>query len=398
MYFDRVSEGAPDPIFGMLSSFEADPRPHKISLMVGIFKDDHLKSELLPVVRLAKTKILNTDEMADYLPIDGLAEFSQSVGSLLFGQKNWQEGQGRIYVMQAPGGTGALRVGAEFLAREVGKKVYLPHPSWGNHKNIYEQAGFAVESVPYYNKQIHRFDAEAYLQALDTLPPQSVVVFHAACHNPTGSDPTLEEWKQIIEICKRRSLIPFLDAAYQGFGDGIEEDATAVRLFFESGLDFLVAYSCSKNFSLYCQRVGALFVVCSNPAVKSRVGSQIKRIVRSCYSNPPAHGANIVLHILKTPALEWEWRKQVDQMRRRISLAREALLQRLQAKAKKVDFSFIKQHKGMFSYLDLTKAQTQQLIDQYAIYTLDSGRLNVAGITFANVDVIANSILAVCEP
>lgn len=397
MYFETVAEAAPDPIFGMLTVFEADPRPNKISLMVGIYKDEQLRSELLPVVRLAKSKILSSDELADYLPIDGLVEFKQSIGSLVFGEMNWKEHHSRIYTAQTPGGTGALRVGADFLAQESGRNLYLPQPSWGNHRNIFERAGFNVESIPYYNRAIHGFDAETYLKALDGLSPKSIVLFHAACHNPTGSDPSLKEWKQIVEICKNRSLVPFLDFAYQGFGDGIEEDAKPLKLFMESGLSFLVAYSCSKNFSLYCQRVGALFVVCSNSAIKNRVGSQIKRIIRGNYSNPPAHGAKIVLHILKHPDLLKEWYKQVDHMRCRISFAREMLLERLLARAKKTDFSFVKHHKGMFSYLDLTKSQTEALIDQHAIYTLDSGRINVAGITPQNVDSIANSIIEVCE-
>ncbi len=397
MFFDDVLEGAPDAIFGMLGAFGADVRPQKVSLMVGVFKDEHLRSDLLPVVRQAKEKILSADQLADYLPIDGLVEFGQEVGSLVFGKKNWEENHSRIYTAQSLGGTGALRLGSEFLAQEVGKKVYIPHPTWANHRNIFEKAGCKVETLDYYNREMHQFDAEAFFKSLRNAEPKSIVVFHAACHNPTGSDPTFEDWKEISAICKEKALLPFFDCAYQGLGDGLEEDVSSIRLFLEEGHEMLVAYSCSKNFSLYCQRVGALFAVCPNTAVKMRIASQIKRGIRVMYSNPPAHGARIVVKILKDPDLYIDWQRQVTEMRRRIHLARQILIQKLLAKAKKTDFSFLKNHKGMFSYLDLDKSQVKKLIDQHAIYTLDSGRINVAGLTHENIDAVVNSVIAVCE-
>ena len=397
MFFDDVPEGAPDPIFGMLGAFEADTRIKKVSLMVGIFKDENLRSELIPAVRQAKEKILPTDQLADYLPMDGIKEFGAALGSVLFGKKHWDEQHSRIYAAQAIGGTGALRLGADFLALGIGNKAYVAQPTWPNQRTILEKAGFEVEALPYYNREIHRFDRDAYLQQLRKLEPRSVVVFHAVCHNPTGSDPSLEEWKEISAICKEREIIPFFDCAYQGFGDGLDEDAKAVRLFLEEGHEMVIAYSCSKNFSLYSQRVGALFIVCPNAAVKTRVASQVKRVIRPMYSNPPAHGARIVAKVLNDPELARDWQKQLGQMRHRISVARQSLIQRLMAKSAEIDFSFLKHHKGMFSYLDLTKHQVQELIDKYAIYTLESDRINVAGLTFGNIDYVVDSIVKVCE-
>lgn len=397
MFFDHVLEGAPDPVFGWMGAFNADLRPHKINLMVGIYKDEHLKSELMPVVRVAKERILKSDQMADYLPFDGAPQYSELLGKLIFGSKGWTEHHARIYGAQSLGGTGAIRLGADFLAQEIGKKVWIPQPTWANHRSVFERAGFTVELLNYYSSTKHGLDKEVYFKQLRSLVPKSVVLFHAACHNPTGCDPSFEEWKEILKICKERSLIPFFDFAYQGFGEGVEEDAKVVRLFLEEGLELLIAYSCSKNFSLYCQRVGALFVVCKDSAIKVRVGSQIKRIIRTMYSNPPAHGPKIVLEILNHRELYAEWLKQLEHMRQRISSARKAFVKKIQAKAHKKDFGFVAHHKGMFSYLDLDKKEVQALIDQHAIYMLDSGRLNVGGLTVQNMDAVVESVIAVTK-
>jgi aspartate/tyrosine/aromatic aminotransferase len=398
MFFEEISEAAPDPIFGMMSAFEADVRPNKISLMVGVFKDENLKSELMPVVKSVKSQTLALDETADYLPIDGYAPFCSAVGALVFGAARWEQHHSRIYAAQTVGGTSALRLGAEFLAEQVGKKMYIPQPTWGNHRNIFEHAHLDVASIPYYSHELHQVDAGAYLKAIEALEPKSILLLHACCHNPTGSDPSFEVWKQISDLCKKKSILPFFDFAYQGLGQGIDEDAKIVRFFLEEGHEFLVAYSCSKNFSLYCQRVGALFGVCSNTAVKLRAGSQAKRLIRALYSNPPAHGAKIVAHILKNRDLREDWENQLSSMRKRVLFVREMLVQKLMAKSKKKDFSFLRGHNGMFSYLDLNKSQVQELIDRYALYTLDSGRISIAGITKENIDSIVERIIAVCEP
>lgn len=397
MVFEKVLEGPPDAIFGMASVFKADGRKDKINLMVGIFKDEQLRGDLLPSVRLAKERVFSKDQLADYLPFQGLPEYPSLLGELVFGQKLWSENSSRIYAAQAVGGTGALRVGAEFLAQEVGRRVYLPQPTWGNHRNIFERAGFQVENLPYYSQAKHGFDAEAYLKSLSVLPVGSVIVCHAACHNPTGSDPSFAQWGQISAICKERGLLPFFDFAYQGFGLGLEEDAAVVRLFLEDGHEMLVAYSCSKNFSLYSQRVGGLFVVCPEAESQRKVTSQVNRIIRAMYSNPPAHGARIVAEILGDEVLCQDWKREVEGMRQRIVAAHKQLSSTLMARCKTRDFSFLQQRKGMFSYLDLSQVQVQALIDKYGIYTLDSGRISVAGLTPENIEIVADKVIAVCE-
>ena len=397
MLFDEIVEAPPDPIFGMVTAFDADVRPDKISLMVGVFKDEHLQSHLMPVVKSTKRETLAQDEIADYLPINGFAPFCEQIGGLIFGPTLWEKHQNRTFAAQTVGGTSALRLGADFLAKEVGNKIYIPQPTWGNHRNIFEHAGFTVTSIPYYSRELHGFDAVRYLDAIEALEPKSVLLLHPCCHNPTGSDPTFEVWKQISDICKRKTILPFFDFAYQGLGQGIDEDAKAIRLFLEEGHEFLVAYSCSKNFSLYCQRVGALFCVGSNATTKTRAGSQMKRLIRATYSNPPAHGAKIVAHILKNGDLRASWENELESMRKRIEQMRELLVKKLTAQSKNRDFSFLKDHNGMFSYLDLDKAQVQLLIDRYALYTLDSGRISIPGITRKNIDSIVERIVAVCN-
>ena len=381
-FFDHVLEGPPDPVFGMVSVLQADPRPEKINLMVGTYHDEQLHKKLMPVIQKAKNALLPQDMLADYLPMDGLGALHTLVGEVLFGMSGWQE---RTYGAQTVGGTGALRVGADFLAQEVGRVVALPDPTWANHRAIFERAGFEVKFVPYYDRAEHRFDVHKYLKALESLAPKTVVLLHACCHNPTGSDPTEADWRAISDVCKKKGLFPFFDVAYQGFGRGVTEDAFAVRLFLEQGHEMLVAYSCSKNLSLYCQRVGVLFAVCTSKETKQRVGSQIKRIIRAMVSNPPAHGAFLAAEVLKNHRAEWV--QELDAMRKRIETYRQQLAHKLPKQ-----FHFITQHRGMFSYLDLTKAQVQTLIDKYAVYTLDSGRINVAGLNAANLDRVAQCI------
>ena len=397
MFFSQVQQGPPDAIFGMGTIFEADARVDKISLLVGIYKDEHLVSSLLPSVKQAKEAIASKDLLANYLRFEGLPLFCDALGKIIFGSENWSRNSDRIYGAQSLGGTGALRVGAEFLAQEVSRIACLPKPTWGNHHNILERAGFAIEMIPYYSIAKHGFDSSAYLNKLNQLAPKSVVVFHAACHNPTGSDPTMDEWREISRVCKEKSLFPFFDFAYQGFGEGIDEDAKVVRYFLEQGHEMLVAYSCSKNFSLYSQRTGALFAICQNKADKTRVASQINRIIRAMYSNPPAHGARVVLEILSDPDLLAAWKSELNQMRVRLQTAHQGLANALISKSKNRDFSFVMKRKGMFSYLDLSQSEIQKLIDLHGIYTLEGGRISVAGLNPANLEIVADKIIAVCE-
>jgi aspartate/tyrosine/aromatic aminotransferase len=398
MFFSHVPEGKPDAVFGLTSAFQADPRPNKVDLLVGIYKDEQLKTVLLPSVARAKQEILKQDLVADYMPIDGIAECGEELGKLLFGDREWLGAHGRIYAAQTVGGTGALRVAAEFLRQEVTQTIYVPDPTWPNHRQVFERAGCRVETYPYYNRQKMGFDCNAMCQKLEALPEKTAVVLHAACHNPTGRDPSMDEWKRISQVMKEKKLLPFFDCAYQGLGEGLERDADAVRLFMKQGHEMIVAYSCSKNFSLYCQRVGALFVIDENAAVKSRIGSQIKPIIRALYSNPPAHGAKIVVDILKNGGLRKEWEKELEGVRRRIVSMREELIDRLTAAAKKTDFSYLRNREGLFMFVDLTKSQVQRLIHEFGVYLLDSGRISVAGLTRHNIDYVVHSLLRVIEP
>lgn len=390
MFFHNVSEAPPDPVFGLLEAFAADTRPQKVDLMVGIYKDENLRTELMRSVRKAQERVV--DCLADYLPMDGLREMVELMGPVVFGS-GWKEAHGRVYGAHTVGGTGALRVGAEFLAQETAKTIYVPNHTWPNHRSIFERAGCRVENYPYYNREKRGLDFEAMAGALGALPEKTVVLLHACCHNPTGCDPTAAEWKRISRLMREKKLIPFFDFAYQGLGSGMEEDAEAVRLFMCEGHEMLIAYSCAKNFSLYCQRVGVLYVVAESAAVKSRVGGQVKRIVRALYSNPPAHGALVVAEVLKRDDLRLLWQKDLEGMRHRLNQARKALTGLLVAKEKR--FAYLKMGKGMFSFLDLDQGQAQKLLDQFAVYILANGRISIPGLNNKNIDYVVDSILAV---
>lgn len=395
MFFHEVLEGQPDPIFGLNEAFQSDVRPNKVNLIIGIYKDDQLRSHLMAAVRKAKNQIIDQDFLADYLPIDGLPEFLSEAGMLVFGEKAWKENHGRIYAAQTVGGTGALQVGGQFLSQEVSKSIVISTPTWPNHRSVFERAGLRVETYPYYNREKHGIDFEGFCSFLKQLPEKTAVILHATCHNPTGCDLSVEQWKGLSRIILEKRILPFFDFAYHGLGEGLEKDRQAIEIFMNDGHEMLIAYSCAKNFSLYCQRVGALFVVDENAAVKLRVGSQIKKIIRSLYSNPPAHGARIVAALLQDPAMKEEWKKELDSMRHRIAIIRESLIQRLSSKPARVNFEFLRHHKGMFSFIDLNKSQVQQMIDKFGIYMIDNGRISLTGLTAKNIDYVASAIAAV---
>lgn len=396
MFFHEVDEAQPDPIFGLLGAFKADMRKEKVNLMVGIYKDENLRTELLSSAKGARENILNQDLMADYLPIDGLSEMVELLGPLVFGEGVWKENHGRIYSAHTTGGTGALRIGAEFIAGAVSQSFFVPNHTWPNHRLILERAGCKHENYPYYSKEKKGFDFEAMIGFLKRAAEKSVIILHASCHNPTGCDPTSEEWKVISKVMKEKKLLPFFDFAYQGLGDGLEKDAESIRIFMKDGHEMAIAYSCSKNFSMYCQRVGALFIVDEDPAVKLRVGSQVKRLIRALYSNPPAHGARIVAEVLKQDALRKAWLKDLEGIRQRLNSMREMLVQRLNSQAKGMNFDYLRPHKGMFSFIDMDKSQVQKMINEYAIYMTDNGRISIPGLTTKNIDAVANSLSAVC--
>jgi aromatic-amino-acid transaminase len=331
-----------------------------------------------------------------YLPIDGIAAYDQAVQGLVFGADSAAVKAGRIATVQALGGTGGLKVGADLLKRmNPDAKVLISDPSWENHRALFEGAGFVVESYPYYDAARRGIDFDAMLTALNAAAAGTIVVLHACCHNPTGYDITAEQWAAVVDAVRARGLVAFLDMAYQGFGEGIVEDGAAVERFMAAGLDFLVSTSFSKSFSLYGERVGALSVVCASKDEAQRVLSQLKRVIRTNYSNPPTHGAQVVALVLTTPALRTMWEGELAGMRVRIKQMRDALRAKLEAALPRQDFAFITRQRGMFSYSGLGKAQMERLRAEFGIYGVDSGRICVAALNTRNIDAAVAAIVAV---
>ena len=382
-----------DPILGLTELYNADTNPSKVNLGVGVYYDDSGKVPLLECVKRAEQQLAAEARPRAYLPIDGLPAYDQAVRRLVFGAETPLIGQGRIVTLQTPGGTGALKVGADFL-RKVSPRsqVWISNPSWANHRGLFENAGFAVNTYPYYDAATHGVDFKAMRSCLKGLPEGSVVLLHACCHNPTGVDLSRDEWLEIISIARHGNLIPFLDIAYQGFGDGIEQDAEAVRLFADAMSPVFVANSFSKSFSLYGERVGGLSVVTQDADEASRILSQLKTIVRTNYSNPPTHGGQIVATVLNDGQLRGLWETELAAMRERINETRTVLADKIRIAVPAADFSFITRQRGMFSYSGLNKAQVQRLRKEYAVYIVDSGRICVAALNSHNVDYVADAI------
>jgi len=394
--FAAVEMAPRDPILGLNEQFNADPNPAKVNLGVGVYYDDNGKLPLLQCVQQAERQMVEAPKARGYLPIDGIAAYDKAVQGLAFGADSDAVKTGRVATVQAVGGTGGLKVGADFLKRvNPNAKVLISDPSWENHRALFESAGFPVENYPYYDAAKRGLNVEGMLAALDGASAGTIVVLHACCHNPTGYDIALDQWKQVIGIVKQRGLVPFLDMAYQGFGEGIAEDGAVVALFLAAGLDFFVSTSFSKSFSLYGERVGALSVVCESKEEADRVLSQLKRVIRTNYSNPPTHGAQVVATVLTTPALRIMWEEELAAMRVRIKQMRIALQAKLQAAGVKQDMSFITQQKGMFSYSGLDKAQMQRLRSEFGIYGVDSGRICVAALNSKNIDAVVSAIAKV---
>ncbi len=395
-FFAAVEMAPRDPILGLTESFNADARASKVNLGVGVYLDDHAKVPLLAAVRLAEKARLEALPPRSYQPIEGLAAFGQTVQRLLFGGDSPLLADGRLITFEALGGTGALKVGADYLRRLLpDATVFISDPSWENHRALFEYAGFRVDTYAYYDPLTRGVDFAAMKASLNQLPPGSIVVLHACCHNPTGADLEPEQWVDVIEVIGARRLLPFIDFAYQGFANGIKEDALPVKLFAESGLQFLVASSFSKSFSLYGERVGALSVVAASRDESMRVMSQIKRVVRTNYSNPPTHGGAIVAAILSDAELSRLWEDELSVMRARIRTMRAALVDKLNARGVALDFSFVTRQRGMFSYTGLNAAQVDRMRDEFGIYAVSSGRICVAALNTRNIDHVADAIAAV---
>jgi aromatic-amino-acid transaminase len=394
--FSTVELAPRDPILGMTEAFNADPNPAKVNLGVGVYFDDQGKLPILQCVLAAEKQMAEAPKPRGYLPIDGIAAYDRSVQELVFGADSAALRDGRIATVQTLGGTGGLKVGADFLKRlDPQSKVLISDPSWENHRALFLQAGFEVEAYPYYDAERRGIRFDAMLQALQAAAPGTVVVLHACCHNPSGYDLDAAQWAQVVQVLKARGLVPFLDMAYQGFGDGIAEDGAAVQMFLGAGMDFLVATSFSKSFSLYGERVGALSVVCESRDEATRVLSRLKVLIRGNYSNPPTHGAQVVSMVLTTPALRKLWEDELAGMRVRIKRMREALVQRLTEVGVKQDMSFILRQKGMFSYSGLNAAQMQRLRSEFGVYGIDSGRICVAALNERNLGPVASAIAKV---
>jgi aromatic-amino-acid transaminase len=377
-----------DPILGVTEAYVADQNPRKVNLGVGVYTDDQGKIPLLECVRHAESERLKSAAPRGYLPIDGLAAYDRAVQALVFGKESE-----RIVTVQALGGTGGLKVGADFLKLvQPGAQVWISDPSWENHRQLFEAAGFKVNTYPYYDARTHGLDFAGMKQALDALPAGSIVVLHACCHNPTGVDLTQEQWQAVLDIVSSRGLIPFLDLAYQGFAEGLDADAYAARLFSEAVSPVFLSSSFSKSFSLYGERVGALSVVTGSAEEAARVLSNLKRIVRTNYSNPPTHGGQIVATVLGNPQLKSLWDREVGGMRDRIKTMRKTLVDSIHKRVPESDFKFVLAQRGMFSYSGLTRDQVRRLREEYSIYTIDTGRVCVAALTSKNVEYVADAV------
>ena len=394
--FAAVEMAPRDPILGLTEAFNADTRSAKVNLGVGVYYDDDGRVPLLEAVREAERQRLEKQPARAYLPIEGFAAYNQAVQGLLFGGASPLTAAGRVATFEALGGTGGLRIGADFLRRLLPTaEVWISDPSWENHRALFEAAGFKVNAYAYYEAASHGVNFSGMKASLEALPAGSIVVLHACCHNPTGVDLTADQWSQVVDTVRARGLVAFLDMAYQGFGDGIAEDALALNLFAASGLNFLVSSSFSKSFSLYGERVGALSVVTSDRDETARVVSQVKRTIRTNYSSPPTHGAAVVAAVLSTPALRATWERELASMRERIRSMRSGLVDRLRSRGVNRDFSFVIRQRGMFSYSGLSRDQVDVLREQYGIYAISTGRICLAALNSRNIDYVADSIAKV---
>ncbi len=394
--FAAVEMAPRDPILGLNEAFNADTRATKVNLGVGVYCDDSGKIPLLAAVRAAEKARLEALPSRGYQPIEGPASYNQAVQNLLFGAGSELIKDGRVVTVEALGGTGALKVGADYLKRLLPTaKVCISDPSWENHRALFESAGFAVENYPYYDAASKGVDFAAMKACLAGLPAGTIVVLHACCHNPTGADLSEAQWQEVVETVRARGLVAFIDMAYQGFADGIEPDAVALRLFAASGLQFFVSSSFSKSFSLYGERVGALSIVTANKDESARVLSQVKRVVRTNYSNPPTHGGAIVAAVLASPELRKLWEEELAGMRERIRAMRTGLVEKLRARGVAQDFSFVAKQRGMFSYTGLSAGQVERLKAEFGIYAVGTGRICLAALNSRNIDYTADAIAAI---
>ena len=395
--FDTLPLAPPDSILGLTEAFQKDPNPKKINLSVGVFKDEQGQTPILASVKEAERRLLATEKNKSYLPIEGHAEYDARVQELLFGSGHEIVASKRALTAQTPGGTGSLRVAADFLKKHFPQAtLWHSKPTWANHAAIFSAAGMKVEAYPYLDASGRVLDFPAMLAALAQMPPGDVVLLHACCHNPTGVDPSRDQWREIGRVIRERKLLPLVDFAYQGFGDGLEEDAGGLGELSQPGQELLVCSSFSKNFGLYGERVGALTIVTDGADAAQRALSQVRLSIRTNYSNPPTHGAAIVATVLSDPQLRQQWERELAAMRERIHNMRSLFVETMKAKAPGHDFAFLARQKGMFSFSGLTNLQVDELKSKHAVYVVgNGGRINVAGMTEANMGPLCDAIAAV---
>ena len=394
--FETLDMAPADAILGLTEAFNKDENPNKINLTVGVYKDESGTTPIFTAVKKAESTILASETSKGYLPINGSPDYASAVQKLIFGADHEIVASNRAVTAHTPGGTGALRVAAEFIKlTKPDATLWLSQPTWPNHPAIFDAAGLKTESYPYYNAEAKSLDFDALTSALDAVQPNDVVLLHGCCHNPTGMDPDADQWKQLAQIVKDKQALAFFDFAYQGLGNGIEEDAVGLRTFCNEGCELLVSSSFSKNFGLYRERTGALTLVAADTDIAARSLSHLKRVIRANYSNPPSHGAAIVTTILNDADLRAEWEAEVKVMCARIADMRQQFVDKLKALGVERDFSFLTTQNGMFSFSGLTPEHVQRLRDEYSIYLVGSGRINVAGLTPGNIDAFCEAVATI---
>lgn len=391
--FAQLELAPPDPIIGLTEAFNNDTNPSKVNLGVGVYQDANGKVPVLKVVREAEKRWYEQEATKSYFGIDGVPAYLKEVQKLLFGADSQVLAEGRAVTVQGVGGTGSLKIGADFLRRFFpSSELWISKPSWENHQMLFEAAGFKVNSYPYYDAETHGLDFNGMLETLKRLPARSIVVLHACCHNPTGVDLNEDQWRLVVDVVKQANLIPFLDFAYQGFGEGLDADAFAIRAFAEAGIQCLIASSFSKSFALYRERVGALTILTASAEESKRVLSQTKRVIRTNYSSPPSHGAQVVAMVLSDPELRQKWETELTEMRERIWQMRGRFVEMLREKGVEQDFSFIQNQRGMFSYSGLSPEAVKTLREKYSLYIVGSGRVCLAAMNDKNIGYICEAI------
>lgn len=396
--FEHIQAAPADPILGLNDAFKKDSNPNKINLGVGVYKDEQGHTPILKAVKQAEERLLFQETSKNYLSIEGSEAYRSAVQKLLFGEGHPIISKQLAHTAHTPGGTGALRVAAEFIKKHLPEAtIWVSNPTWANHQSVFQSVGLEVGSYSYYNADSKTLDFEAMLASLSQVPEGDVVLFHGCCHNPTGIDPTPEQWYQLAKLCSKQGFLALFDFAYQGFGQSLTDDAQGLRTFLDHVPEMLIASSFSKNFGLYNERVGALTIVCETSDQADASFTQIKRCIRTNYSNPPSHGSAVVAQILNDPELYALWENELDTMRSRIHEMRSLFVNTLRAKGVEQDFSFISQQQGMFSFSGLTPDQVNQLRNEFGIYIVGSGRINVAGMTHDNMAPLCEAIAQVLK-